>query len=177
MIYIYPTFTSKRKDHLPVRTRAGNGNWRRKKHVQRRQKHECAVQWVYLVGLPSESILIKEDKVEEITSQTKMTCMRYHLWKWVKWQWQGRTKYIMLVLLRADCLRKNQTIWPHVIPWSLKECCLLKGQPCGKRPEILHESDSRAKKHASQYLLWSRKGDFNSHCRELDDPVGGMRVR
>ena len=23
---IYPTFTSKRKDHLPVRTRAGNGN-------------------------------------------------------------------------------------------------------------------------------------------------------
>jgi hypothetical protein len=67
--------------------------------------------------------------------------------EWIKWQWQGRTKDIILLLLRPDWLRKNQTIWQHVTPWSLKECCLLKGQPCRKQPEILHESDSRAKKH------------------------------
>lgn len=79
----------------------------------------------------------------------------------------------MLLLLRPDWLRKNQTIWPHVMPWSLKECCLLKGQPCRKRSEILHESNSRAKKHTTEYLLYSRKGCVNSHCRGLDDPVGG----
>ena len=46
-----------------------------------------------------------------------------------------------------------------------------KGQPCGKQPEILHERDSRAKKHSSQHLLFSRIEVFNSHCGgELDDP-------
>jgi hypothetical protein len=84
---------------------------------------------------------------------------------------------IMLLLLRPDCqwLRKNQTIWQYVTPWSLRECCLLKGQPC-RKPEFLHQSDSRAKKHSSQYLLCSQIKVFTSHFRGLDNPVG-MAVR
>ena len=90
--------------------------------------------------------------------------MSNHLWKW---QWQLHTKAIMLLLLRPDWLRKNQIIWQNVTPWSLKEFCLLKGQPCRKRSEILHESYSRAKKHRTQHLLFSRIRDFNSHCGQL----------
>lgn len=42
--------------------------------------------------------------------------------------------------------------------------------------EILHERDSRSKKHSTQHLLYSREG-FNSHCSgELDDPAE-MTVR
>ena len=44
-------------------------------------------------------------------------------------------------------------------------------QPCRERPEILHERDTSAKKHSTQRLLCSRIAVFNSHCRELDDPV------
>ena len=43
---------------------------------------------------------------------------------------------------------------------------------CRKRPEILQERDSRAKKHSTQHLLFCRIEGFNSHCSgELDDPV------
>ena len=56
-IMVYPTLTSERKDHTPIRTRDGKlcgiGNCRKKKHVQRRQKHECAIHCFRLVGLPS----------------------------------------------------------------------------------------------------------------------------
>ena len=94
--------------------------------------------------------------------------MSHHLWKW---QWQRRTRAIMLLLLRPDWLRKNQITWQHVTPWSLKECCLLNGQPCRKRPKVLHERDSRAKKHRTQHLLFSRIGDFICHCSGELDPV------
>ena len=90
--------------------------------------------------------------------------MSHHLWKW---QWQRRTKAIMPLLLRPDWVRKNQINWQHVTPWSLKECCLLKGQPCRRQLETLHESDSRAKKHRTQHLLCSRIGVFISHCSDM----------
>ena len=61
------------KDHTPIRTRAGNGNGRGKKHVQRCQKHECAVQYFCLEY--ASSILIEEKERERITSQTKTICM------------------------------------------------------------------------------------------------------
>ena len=48
----YPTLTSKDKDHTPIRTRVGIhcgiGNRRKEKHVQRRHKHEYAVQYFCL---------------------------------------------------------------------------------------------------------------------------------
>ena len=83
------------------------------------------------------------------------------------------TKAIMLLPLRTDWLRKNQIIWQHVTPWSLKECCLLKGL-CRKQLEILHESNSRAKEHGTQHLLFSRIGVFICHCcsGELEVPAG-----
>ena len=45
------------------------------------------------------------------------------------------------------------------------ERVLFSTQRCRERPKILHESDSRAKKHKTHYLLFSWIGVFISHLQ------------
>ena len=115
------------------------------------------------------SILIKDDEREQITSQTKIICMKpewvNHLWKW---QWQRRTKAIMPLLLRPDWVRKNHINWQHVTPWSLRKSAVCsKVNHAEEKLETLHESDSLAKKNRTQHLLCSRIGVFISHCSDM----------
>ena len=133
--YIF-IIASERKDHAPIRTRVGFFcgicNWRGIEHIQRRQKHEYTVHCFCLVGY--QGISINSNRrwwtgTNYKPNEDGLHKWVYHLWKW---QWQGRTKPIMLLLIRPNWLRKNQTIWQHVIPWSLKEFCLLKGQTMQK---------------------------------------------
>ena len=94
--------------------------------------------------------------------------MSYHLWKQGIGTHEGYhafTAPTWLVAKEPDQLTTCNAVEPD------KEWCLLKDQACRKWRKFLQQSDSRAKKHSAQYLLWSRTGDFISHFRELDDPV------
>ena len=123
------------------------------------------------------SVLIQGDEREQITSQTKATCVTSEWIIFWRWMWQGRTRASRLLLLRPqfDWVRKNQIIWQHVIPCSLKPALSAqKVNPCGKRREILHEGKSRAKKHRNQQFMCSvwRSSHANG---ESNDPVEKRR--
>ena len=79
-----------------------------------------------------------------------------------------------LVTKEPDHLTTCNTVESERVLFSIQN------QSCREQPEFLHENDSRAKKHETQQLLFSRFVVFKliSHCKELDDPVDSkMTVR
>ena len=84
--------------------------------------------------------------------------MSYHPKKWATHErYHDFTAPTWLGAKEPDHLTTCNTV-------ESKKRLLLKGQPCRKRPEMLHERDSCAKKHRTQHLLSIRiGGGFNSH--------------
>ena len=147
---IYPTLTSKDRDHTPIRTRAGIhcgiGNCRKEKHVQRRHKHECAVQHFCLVGYhqlklwrwrtgtnykPDEDDLydtwIKSSYLETTMAATYEG---YHAFTAPTWLGPKEPDQ----LTACNTVESERVLFA---PRSMQK----------ERPGILHESDSCAKKH------------------------------
>ena len=65
-----------------------------------------------------------------------------------------------LVAKEPDHLTTCNTVEPERLLFA-------QSQPCRIRSENLQEGDSRANKHRTQHLLFSRIGDFHSHFEEL----------
>ena len=149
-----------------IRTRAGmlcgiSNKRLQEKHVQRRQKLECAVQCFCLLRYHPIGIINfnrrwqtgKNYKSDEDDLYDAWMCN--YLWKW---QCQRRTKAIVFLLLRPDWLRRTRSF----------------NNMESERVLFAQKSTLQKTTTGTQHLLYSRIGVFICHCSgelQVDDLV------